>query len=263
MKKTICVLSAVLLSISLASCSAGTKEQPSSAGQTDVITEEKSAMTETFTGTVVDGDGKSNILVASKEAGLLSLDISSSTITVNNQKSTPDALKNGMMIEFEGGEVRESYPGQMNPTRISVSAANENRNDICGLYAKIVKKLWETDDSLNDGWENLYIDLTNAQGLDDTLKAAVVYLTQNITGRTVTESTFDELREKGIFDKEEMYIKNGCLIKIDTEIKSDTKMNISAQKYVGGLGAIFFNDATAKQSKDGTWTFTPGDFAIA
>lgn len=262
MKKIIALILAFALCLICAACGGagtGPLSDGGQTGQTDSGAEDM----QTLGCIIVSGGGTSRILVAEEKVGLFAVSLDETKISIGSEQSDFGSLKNGMAVEIVFDAIRETYPAGISPVTLKASGVIDENGDICGLYESIIKTLWETDTGLNDNGDKLYIDLSNAPGLSDTMKEAVRYLAGNLTGKTASAATFDELKERGIYDSEKMMIKDGCFISISGEAKSDSKLTISAQKYVSGLGAIFFNDGTAKKSSDGKWTFTPGDFAIA
>ncbi len=264
MKKIIAITACLVLLASLGACSIAQAEPMTDPNEPSAYGRENTGdSVQTSAGVIVSGGGKQSVLVLSEKEGLLSLDLGKTAVTVNSKDSSFDKLKNGMTVEFTYDSIAETYPGQAVPKTLGASETKTDYNDICSMYVEIIDTLWKTDIALNENGENVYLDLSEAPGLTDAQKQAVEYLAQSVTGRTVTAATMAELEKNGTFDKENLYIKDGCFIKIAGKAENSSKMTLSAQKYVSGLGAIFFDDCTAKWNSKGEWTFAPGTFAIS
>lgn len=262
MKKITALLMIVFLCLSLASCG-GSSQKPEPDGSALPQSSDDAGEAETASGIIVSDAGKESIFVASGSAGLLSVNLADAEISIGSEKSSYQNLKNGMTVSFAYDMILETYPGMVSPKALEAADAKDGCNDICGLYMKVIGDLWNEDEGLNGNGENVYLDLSRAPGLDSSLNEALIWLTANLTGKTVLSATWDELKEQGIFDSEKLYIENGCYIGISGTEDSENAITFSAQKYVSGLGAIFFQDCSAKMDGSGEWTYTPVSFAIA
>lgn len=259
MKKAFVLIVCLALCLSLSACTAtenkGTEVTPQDTAAGDAADTER--------GCIVYGGGTENILVATNGTGLLSLSLGSAEITVNGRSSSYSKLKNGMRVEFDAGTVLETYPGMASPVRLTAEDGKDGCNDICGLYMQVIGELWKNDEGLNSNGDNVYLDLTEAPGLDGPLREAIVYLTGNLTGKSVSQATREELKEQGIYDNEALYVKDGCCVIIKGTEESNSRIKFTAEKYVSGLGAIFFNDCEAGRESSGEWKYTVGSFAIS
>ena len=79
--------------------------------------------------------------------------------------------------------------------------------------------------------------------------------------------TYDwkELCDEGYVNEEELSWEKGCYLELKAEKGSGQgkTLRFDAQKWRGGLAAIFYEGCTAKQDKSGGWTYERGTFAIA
>lgn len=248
MKKLITALLCLSLALSLAACS-GKGGTPA---RTDATAPE--AQQETVTCVIVAGAGTDTITVAGEKCGVRELYVAGASVTVDSKTSALSDLKNGMTVVFDGTDA---------PASVSAESGNGDFNDIAGLYYKVITDLWTDDPGLNDSGDSLYLDLSAAPCLDDNLKAALVYLTEKLTGKKTSAATWAELEEKGIFNREELCIEDGVYIGIKGEQTSSGKITFNAQKYVGGDGAIFFEDCKGERNRRGEWTYKAGSLAIA
>lgn len=170
-------------------------------------------------------------------------------------------IKTGSIIKIGyDGMIMESYPAKLGDVKYIKFI--EQKDDLVGLYEKVFDKLWETDKGLNTNIEILAFDLTSTTNLTDAEKSALIYTLGNKYNLETVAGTFEQLSEEGYIDKEKLYFENGLLFSFEVLKESKNSFTFNAQKWRGGLGAYFFQDCTAKKSKDG-WDFKIGSEAIS
>ena len=255
MKKIIALFTLVLTLFTFSSCY-GKKESPLE-NETLALTDEEMLIT----GVVCSGARTNSLLVSSEKYGMLDVDISSAEFKSGEITSFKD-VKNGMTVSFSCTEIMETYPGMTSATQITADTSSY-LGDLYGLYCEVIKEMWENDSALNDNGENLYLNVPFTPEISSEVIDALAYYTGNLTGKIVTLATIDDLKEQKIFDESALYINGGCYLEIKGEFSSDNKMTFNVQKYVGGLGAVFYTDCTAEMQSDGTWEYEIGGFAIA
>lgn len=282
MKRITALLTCAALVLSLAACSRNsspvkntdgtsqaqsgdnTAAEPASEGTgAEMSTGTEAGSGNRETGIIVSDGGKENILVSTGKTGLLSMNLKNTAVKIDSEEASFSKLRNGMTVDFTYGVILETYPGQVTPATLDAAEPEDGNGDICSLYAKVIEDLWNEDTALNDNGDNVFLCLEGAPGVTGGQIEAVAYLTGNITGKNVVQTTMKKLKEKGSFDEEKTCIKDGCYIEISGSTDSDSKITFTAMKYVGGHGAVFFNDCTAKKNGRGEWKYTPGSSSIS
>lgn len=204
-----------------------------------------------------------DIFVAGEEAyGLYFVALPDDAIyDAMSNKVDLSALKAGQKVEigYDGG-IMESYPMQIGSVKYIKIV--EEGNDLIGLYLDIFSALWEKDPGLNSDSEIIAIDLTTVTNLAESEKQALSYLFSGMTGVQTMTSTYDELVEQGLIDKDNLYFETGILFKLTLDEVSENRFTFEASKWKSGLGAYFFMDCEAKKT-NGEWTYTIGSEAIS
>ena len=140
------------------------------------------------------------------------------------------------------------------------------REDVCELYLQVLEDLWDVDTGLNSGITQIGIDLSELSHLTQEEKDAVMSGFASKLDLPYTAGTWEELCEKGLIDKDDLYWEDGLFFSIKTneEGRSDMKHTaFDAQKWRSGLGAYYFSQCTAQRNADGKWSYTVGQHAIA
>lgn len=179
-----------------------------------------------------------------------------------------------------------TFPAQFGNVS-AVEHTRTERDDRCGLYLRVLEDLWAVDEGLNGDITKLGVDLSSVTDLSESEKSAVAWAFGNAHGLTPVEGTWDELKEQGYFTAQPLegdgapegaafyHWEDGALFSIRTnedaawslpdiaEGSPPVLTAFDAQKWRSGLGAYFFQDCTAVQADDGTWTYTVGSEAIS
>lgn len=82
-------------------------------------------------------------------------------------------------------------------------------------------------------------------------------------GLDYVTGTWEELCDQGYIDKENLYWDNGVFLSIELTEEGARKFTFTAEKWRGGLGAIFYTGCAAKPGRSGQWSYEPGGFAIS
>lgn len=171
-----------------------------------------------------------------------------------------DALKPGMVVEVIGGPVAESYPAKFEAGAVGIV---DDGSDLIGLYRSVIHDMWEVDPALNSGIGILGFDFSNTCLLHQE-QEALEYLTAQDFGLEYVTGTWDELADQGYIDRETLYWEDGLFISIAvTGEPGSSGFTFNAQKWRSGLGAIMYDDCSAKKGTDGTWSYSVGRFGIA
>ena len=173
-----------------------------------------------------------------------------------------DTLRPGMVVRVLGGPVDLSYPSGIITGSVEIL---EEGDDRIGLYRQVIADLWEDDPGLNGGVEILGFDFSNACLLPSERQALEYLAAQDLgLGTRYVTGTWSELAEQGYIDREHLLWDNGLFFSIQfTGEPGSPGFTFDAQKWRSGLGAIFYENCTAKKGADGGWSYTVGQFAIS
>ena len=173
-----------------------------------------------------------------------------------------DALRPGMVVRVLGGPVDLSYPAGFITGSVEILGEGDDR---IGLYRQVIADLWEDDPGLNGGVEILGFDFSNACLLPSERQALEYLAARDLgLGMSYVVGTWSELAEQGYIDREHLIWDNGLFFSIQvTGEPGSPGFTFDAQKWRSGLGAIFYEDCTAERERDGSWSYTVGQFAIS
>ncbi len=197
-----------------------------------------------------------------------------SQFSLVNVDETKGKLARGAVVEI----VYEDCVMLCSPARIpgvkSITVV-EQGEDFMTLYLDILDELYETDSGLNpEGSMEVSItygfDLSGIHNLTEVEKSMVAYFFTNSHDTDWEKAqpagyvlgTYQELVNEGYIDGENLYFENGVLFTVKDEPAENGKFAFSAEKWRGGLGAIFYTDCTAKK-KNGQWSYKLDGFAIS
>ncbi len=235
---------------------------------------------------IIDGaESGSLILAGTESSSVYTLDARSIDILIDGNRAELKDLEDGMPLDvyYEGDFY--NVP-QKKGTPIDITSfckivightIGTEKNpggtcyDLSGLYLKVLEDLWETDAGLNGDIKYISIDLSKAPGeLPEGEKSAISYIFAKAHGKRCLELTFEELREQGYIEKDELYWEDGLLFSIKDSQKAEEQyfglrvIKFDAEKWRSGLGAYFFTDCTASWPQMGTWTdYNVGAHAIS
>lgn len=129
------------------------------------------------------------------------------------------------------------------------------------LYLRVLEDLWAVDSALNENITMIGMDLS-ATSLTEEERTAVAQTFAAAHGKELVEGTWQELRDGGYIDGENLCWEDGCHFSItELPLEGTYSLNVvsfDAQKWRSGLGAYFFCDCTSVQSALGVW----GDYAV-
>ena len=225
---------------------------------------------------IIDGAESGNLILAGAETNsVYSLDANKVDILVNGNKAEPTDLEDGMPIDiyyegnFDNVPQKQGVPIDITYFCKSINSHSigTERNpggscyDLSGLYLKVLEDLWEIDAGLNGDIKYISVDLSEAPGeLTEGEKSAISYIFVKAHDKQCLQLTFEELREQGYIEKDELYWEDGLLFSITDSMKAEEHYNglrvikFDAQKWRSGTGAYFFCDCSASWPQNGTWT---------
>jgi len=115
---------------------------------------------------------------------------------------------------------------------------SESESGLADLYIQVFSDLLDKDPALNSDIKFIAIDFNTVKDLskEDKDKIIEYFKKDNIE---IKDASLEDLKESGLFDDQQLYIKDGILLKVD-KYKEYTKKRImlEASKYRSGTGAI-------------------------
>ncbi len=178
---------------------------------------------------------------------------------LNTQELTLDApVENGELINVYYDTVLETYPARFGGVT-RVEHTETQRDDRCGLYLQVLEDLWDQNEGLRSGTEQIGLDLSGLTDLSESEKSALIWAFGSAHGSFPVSGTWEELVEEGYIDGEALYWEDGVFFSL-TGSAEDT---FDAQIWRSGLGAYFYSDCTAQLQEDGSWSYEVGAEAIS
>ena len=217
---------------------------------------------------IADGAEDGSLLLAGQgeDTGLYRLNAADLPVTLDGEEASAADLRDGMLVTvYYTGGVLETYPaGFSQPTLLA--AVSEGADDRAGLALQALEDPWSEDTALNENIEQLsvYIDEALVPNAAERAAAAWSFAEQHQLPAPLTYD-WKELCDEGYVNEEELSWEKGCYLELKAEKGSGQgrTLRFDAQKWRGGLAAIFYEGCTAKQDKSGGWTYERGTFAIA
>ncbi|WP_066250559.1 peptide ABC transporter substrate-binding protein [Neobacillus drentensis] len=120
------------------------------------------------------------------------------------------------------------------------------------IYSVALDSIMEKDEALSSEMKFIAIDMSNFDdGLSAKDKQDIITFFKDKYKMDVMVATFDELKEKGFYDPENMSL-TGVLLRIEkVDFKWNHNVFFEGSKYRSGLGAIGVEGTV--HYKDGTW----------
>lgn len=252
---------AVLLALCLAGCAAPGSVSGPAASATVPVEEARTCR-------IADGAESGSLLLAEQQenGSLYRVSTADVPVTLDGKEASAADLRDGMLVTvYYTGGVLETYPaGFSQPTLLA--AVSEGADDRAGLALQALEDLWSEDTALNENIEQLsvYIDEALVPNAAERAAAAWSFAEQHQLPAPLTYD-WKELCDEGYVNEEELSWEKGCYLELKAEKGSGQgrTLRFDAQKWRGGLAAVFYDGCTAKQDKSGGWTYERGTFAIA
>ena len=246
----------------------------SEVGNTSREDNEPAAREFEITGKVITADENTILFLQDGEENGGLADFGTSDVLFYDQEGTEleaKALRPGMRIALSTAADStsvERYP--LGITGVHKVRVLEQQNDVVGLYLDILKAVYGADTALNDKITIAALDLTKEENLSKQEKEALRYLFWSYLTNAqeslpdggsghidVMLSTWEELTEEGLIDKENLDFPEGILITIKAgQIKNDS-FRFDVEKWRSGLGAIGY-DSCEGTFEDGAGTYRLG-----
>ena len=211
----------------------------------------------TLTLRIVDGAGTDRLVLAGEKSGeVYTLGVGQLTLLADGEAAALTELQNGMLLSFDPGYMLlETWPMQITgaTARLKSAEDEEDHGDLCGVYLQVLEDLWTDDGGLNGDITYISVDLHTAPGgLTDGEKAAVTWIFAGRHNAQGLQYSFEELKENGYIKADLLYWEDGLLFGISQPENGNStakKLKFDTKKWRSGLGAIFYNDCTAKRGK--------------
>lgn len=217
---------------------------------------------------IVD-DARGTPLLAAQDqpGGLYRASLAEVPLTVDGEPATVEDLADGMLVTlWWDGSVQCTYPmGFYELYR--AEAVSSGADDRCGLALEVLEDLWNESEALHENITQMAVDIDPALLPQASEREAVAWRFGEAHGITDPyTSSWEELCDAGVIDRENLVWNDGChfaLALAQGESGEGNRLTFDAQKWRGGLGAIFFMDCTAQKGEGGRWSYTRGTYAIS
>lgn len=172
------------------------------------------------------------------------------------------ALRPGMIVRVPGAPVREAWPARFETDTVEILEERAGRTD---LFRRVILDMWEEDPGLNGGAERLGFDFSGACLTAGEQKGLAYLAARDLGfGMDYLSGTWEELCEQGYIDREDLVWEDGVFFSISvTGVPGRSGFTFDAQKWRSGLGAIFYENCTARRGPDGAWEYAVGQLAVA
>ncbi|GIO32087.1 MULTISPECIES: peptide ABC transporter substrate-binding protein [Paenibacillus] len=155
--------------------------------------------------------------------------------------------------------VKKLFLGLILLCALTTACSNANPSkDMGELYSLALDAYMPIDEGLNGGMKYIAIDMSNLNDMDETDKKQILKYFEKYNV-DVMEATYEQLKEKGLYDPKTMVL-NGVLLRVEKTGISNNKMVIEGSKYRAGDGAIgtkviieYKNGKWEVSKADGTW----------
>lgn len=185
-----------------------------------------------------------------------------STIIYDEDKKKVDLseIQIGDSIKITyNGLILESYPAQITADYINILESSL----LVDGYITIIDDIYKDDSALNSDINMIALNLSETKILSETDKEILLIKLHDLYGLEIKESTFEQLVEEGLINKDELYFPKGILINIsNAEYNEDKKtLKFDIEKWRSGLGAIGYE---GKAKFDGEkWTISKENMWIS
>jgi len=124
---------------------------------------------------------------------------------------------------------------------ILLSACNtglEPKEHLGEIYTVALDSIMEQDEALSSEMEYIAIDMSNFEEVDEGSKEEILSYFKEKYKVDVMEATFEQLKEKGLYNPDTLSL-DGVLLRIEkVEFKFNNNIFFEGSKYRSGLGAV-------------------------
>lgn len=134
---------------------------------------------------------------------------------------------------------------------VACSKETNSKEYLGQIYRIALESIMEKDTALDHNKKFIAIDMSNLKNLNTKDKDDILTYFKKKYKVNVMNTTFDELKEKGLYNRDTMVLE-GVLLKIEkVDYKFNTDVIFTGSKYRSGTGAIGVESTV--HFKDGKW----------
>lgn len=165
-----------------------------------------------------------------------------------------DSVSYGALYQLENGkQTKAAFEKALNPF---------DAKQYADAYTQMILQLIKDDDFYFKDRTEMTIDLQNFPENSSLRDNVCKQIQQNLAKKgysfTVYAGDFDQLIERGVWDKDVGGYQNGVLVEIDDKWNSNTSVSYVIGATVGNLAAVYYPENQAV-FQNGNWQITPSE----
>lgn len=165
-----------------------------------------------------------------------------------------DSVSYGALYQLENGkQTKAAFEKALNPF---------DAKQYADAYTQMILQLIKDDSFYFEDRTEITIDLQNFPENSSLRDNVCKQIQQNLAKKgysfTVYAGDFDQLIERGVWDKDVGGYQNGVLVEIDDKWNSNTSVSYVIGATVGNLAAVYYPENQAV-FQNGSWQITPSE----
>lgn len=165
-----------------------------------------------------------------------------------------DSVSYGALYQLENGkQTKAAFEKALNPF---------DAKQYADAYTEMILQLIKDDSFYFEDRTEMTIDLQNFPENSSLRDNVCKQIQQNLAKKgysfTVYAGDFDQLIERGVWDKDVGGYQNGVLVEIDDKWNSNTSVSYIIGATVGNLAAVYYPENQAV-FQNGSWQITPSE----
>lgn len=165
-----------------------------------------------------------------------------------------DSVSYGALYQLENGkQTKAAFEKALNPL---------DEKQYADAYTEMILQLIKDDSFYFEDRTEMTIDLQNFPENSSLRDNVCKQIQQNLAKKgysfTVYAGDFDQLIERGVWDKDVGGYQNGVLVEIDDKWNSNTSVSYIIGATVGNLAAVYYPENQAV-FQNGSWQITPSE----
>lgn len=165
-----------------------------------------------------------------------------------------DSVSYGALYQLENGkQTKAAFEKALNPF---------DAKQYADAYTQMILQLIKDDSFYFEDRTEMTIDLQNFPENSSLRDNVCKQIQQNLAKKgysfTVYAGDFDQLIERGVWDKDVGGYQNGVLVEIDDKWNSNTSVSYIIGATVGNLAAVYYPENQAV-FQNGSWQITPSE----
>lgn len=157
-------------------------------------------------------------------------------VACNSENESSNNSTNNEKVEVENdvlpaitGEKENNYEDKL---------GLEPKEHLGEIYSVALDSIMEQDEALSSGMKFIAIDMSNFEEVDQSDKEEILSYFKEKYNVDVMNATFEQLKEKGLYNPDTMVL-DGVLLKIEkVEFKFNNNIFFEGSKYRSGNGAV-------------------------